>query len=260
MKKIIGIVLIGLLTTTGIIILSAQKNNTPKTPTSYSYKVIRSYNHDVNAYTQGLFFHNGNLYETTGQYGQSTLRRLDPATGRTLQMTTFDKKYFAEGSCVLNNKIYVLTWREQTCFVYDIATFRQIGTLHYATEGWGLTTNGKQLIMSDGSERLYFMNPDNFAEVRRITVRNDKGVVRYLNELEYINGEIWANVYEQDYIVRIDPENGNVIGIVNLRGILPRNLRTVNTDVMNGIAFDPAGKRLLVTGKNWPKLYEIEVK
>ena len=259
MKRTLVLILIVGLAITSITILTAQKDNQPKAPAQYSYKIVKSYPHDVKAYTQGLFFHNGSLYETTGQYGQSSLRKVDLTTGRVLQTTTFERKYFAEGSCVFNNRIYVLTWKEQTCFVFDIANFRQIGTLYYATEGWGLNTDGKYLIMSDGSERLYFMNPDNFAEIRRITVSNNKGVVRYLNELEYINGEIWANVYNEDYIVRIDPANGNVISIVNLQGILPRNLRTATTDVMNGIAYDAENKRILVTGKNWPRLFEITV-
>ena len=242
-----------------IYVLMAQKNSR-KAPKQYSYRLVKSYSHDTRAYTQGLFFYKGNLYETTGQYGQSSLRKVDINTGKTLQMTTFDKKYFAEGACVLKDKIYVLTWKEHICFVYDAASFRLLGSLQYPTEGWGLTTDGVQLIMSDGSDRLYFLNPDNFAEMRRITVSNDKGNVRYLNELEYIDGEIWANVYGEEYIVRINPATGHVEGKVNLQGILPRNLRTADTDVMNGIAYDNANKRLLITGKNWPKMYEIEVK
>ncbi|MDR0738119.1 MAG: glutaminyl-peptide cyclotransferase [Prevotellaceae bacterium] len=228
-------------------------------PKQYTYTVVKSYPHDRNAYTQGLFFHEGMLYESSGQYGYSNVRKSDLATGKVLQALNIPRQYFAEGSCVLHGKLYLLTWQEHTCFVYDIRTFKQLGTLQYPTQGWGLTTNGTQLIMSDGTATLYFRHPDTFAEQRRITVRNNNKPVQYLNELEYINGEIWANVYTTDQIVRIDPKDGTVLGVIDLTNLLPRNLRTAKTDVLNGIACDAATGRLIVTGKNWPKLYEIAV-
>lgn len=228
-------------------------------PKQYTYKVVKSYPHDRNAYTQGLFFHDGALYESSGQYGYSSLRKSDLTTGKVLQALNIPRQYFAEGSCVLRDKLYLLTWQERTCFVYDARTFKQLGAFQYPTQGWGLTTNGTQLIMSDGSATLYFRHPDTFAEQRRITVRNGDKPAPYLNELEYINGEIWANVYTTDHILRIDPKDGTVLGVIDLTGLLPRSLRTTKTDVLNGIAYDASTSRLIVTGKNWPKLYEIIV-
>jgi glutamine cyclotransferase len=247
-KKIIHTLLISLLcVATGC----AQQ------PKQYTYKVVKSYPHDINAYTQGLFFYKGFLYESSGQYGYSNLRKTDLATGRVIQISNIDRKYFAEGACILNNKIYVLTWQENTCFVYDSKTFKQIGIFRYATEGWGITTDSKYLIMSDGSSTIYFRDPDSFVERRRIDVKSNGRSVSYLNELEYINGEIWANVYTTNQIVRINPNNGNVTGIIDLTNILPLSMRTPNTDVLNGIAYDADNKRIIVTGKNWPKLFEI---
>ncbi|MDR3133085.1 MAG: glutaminyl-peptide cyclotransferase [Prevotellaceae bacterium] len=223
---------------------------------NYSYTVVAVYPHDTQAYTQGLFIHDGVLYESTGQYGQSSLRKTDLKTGRVLNMVPLPKHYFGEGACVLNNKIYWLTYMEQTVFVYDLS-FNKIGEFHYPGEGWGLTTDGTHLIMSNGSSILRFINPDNFSEVRFLHVTHKGSALPMLNELEYINGEIWANVYTEDYIVRIDPMNGKVAGIVFLHNLLPASLRTRNTDVLNGIACDAATSKIYVTGKNWPKLYEI---
>jgi len=228
-------------------------------PKQYTYRVVKSYPHDTRAYTQGLFYHNGFLYESTGQYGQSSLRKVDITTGAVMQISKVARKYFAEGICLLNGKIYQLTWQEQECLIYDVNTFRQTGTLRYPTEGWGLTTDGKQLIMSDGTSTIYFRDPKSFAEMRRITVRNNGKEVNYINDLEYINGEIWANVYTQDIILRINPDNGVVTGVIDMKNLLPANLRTSKTDVLNGIAYDAKNNRIFVTGKNWSRLYEIVV-
>jgi len=228
-------------------------------PKQYTYKVVKSYPHDVNAYTQGLFYHDGFLYESTGQHGQSSLRKVELTTGTVLQISKVAHKYFAEGICLFNNKIYQLTWENQRCLIYDVNTFKQTSYLNYNTEGWGLTTDGKHLIMSDGTSTIYFRDLNSFAEIRRITVRDGKTAMHYLNELEYINGEIWANVYLRDIIVRINPENGNITGIIDLKNLLPTNLRTSRTDVLNGIAYDAKNNRIFVTGKNWPRLYEIVV-
>ena len=224
---------------------------------TYGYKVEEVLPHDVASYTQGLFFHDGALYESAGQYGESSFRKVDLKTGRVLQRMTFEGRYFAEGSCVLNGRLYVLTWQEKECFVYDIKTWNRLGTLRYLGEGWGLTTDGKSLIMSDGTSTITFRNPDSFAVERSVTVTLRGQNVRYLNELEYIKGEIWANVYGTDQIVRIDPATGAVRAVINLRGILPQNLRKPRTDVLNGIAYDPRDGAVYVTGKYWPKMYRI---
>ena len=224
---------------------------------TYGYKVEEALPHDISSYTQGLFFHEGVLYESAGQYGESSFRKVDLPTGRVLQRMNYEGRYFVEGSCVLNGRLYVLTWQEKECFVYDIKTWKQIGTLRYLGEGWGLTTDGKSLIMSDGTSTITFRNPDTFVAERSITVTLRGQNVAYLNELEYIKGEIWANVYGTDQIVRIDPETGQVRAVINLRGLLPANLRKPRTDVLNGIAYDPKSGAVYVTGKYWPKLYRI---
>ena len=224
---------------------------------TYGFKVEEALPHDVASYTQGLFFHEGELFESAGQYGESNFRKVDLATGRVLKRLNFEGRYFAEGACVLNGKLYVLTWQEKECFVYDMKTWNKLGTLRYLGEGWGLTTDCKSLIMSDGTSTITFRNPDNFAVERSITVTLRGQNVLYLNELEYIKGEIWANVYGTDQIVRIDPATGVVQAVINLRGILPQNLRKPRTDVLNGIAYDPRSGAVYVTGKYWPKLYRI---
>lgn len=224
---------------------------------TYGYRVEEAFPHDVSAYTQGLFFHEGVLYESAGQYGESSFRQVDLATGRVLRRMNFEGRYFAEGSCVLNGRLYVLTWQEKECFVYDIKTWERLGTLRYLGEGWGLTTDGRSLIMSDGTSTLTFRNPDTFVVERSVPVTLRGQKVLYLNELEYIKGEVWANVYGTDQIVRIDPDTGVVRGVINLRNILPQGLRRPRTDVLNGIAFDARSGAVYVTGKYWPKLYRI---
>lgn len=225
----------------------------------YTFKVLKSYPHDRAAYTQGLFFHDNVLYESCGQYGSSSFRKNDLETGRVLQKIDFDRNYFAEGACVLNGNLYVLTWQENKCFVYDIKTFKYLGELWNPTEGWGLTTDGTSLIMTDGSAVLYFLDPMTFTVQKKVAVTINGKPVQYLNELEYINGEVWANVYGDDSIVIINPQTGKVRGVVDCRNLLPRSLRNANTDVLNGIACNPLDKSLYLTGKNWPKLYKIEL-
>lgn len=226
---------------------------------TYGYKVEESVPHDVASYTQGLFFYDGTLYESAGQYGESNFRKVDLKSGRVLERTNFEGRYFAEGACVLGNRLYVLTWREGECFVYDIRTMQRLGTCRYTGEGWGLTNDGKSLIMSNGTSTITFRNPENFAVERSITVTLRDKKVANLNELEYIKGEIWANVYGSDLIVRIDPATGVVRSVVNCNGLLPAAQRRPRTDVLNGIALNPATGDIWLTGKYWPKMYRIKL-
>ena len=225
---------------------------------TYGYKVEETLPHDAGSYTQGLFFHDGVLYESAGQYGQSSFRQVDLKTGKVERRLNFERRYFAEGSCVLNGRLYILTWQEKECFVYDFKTWQKLGSHHYNGEGWGLTTDGKQLIMSNGTSEITFRDPESFQVQRTINVTLRGQKVMYLNELEFIKGEIWANVYGTDQIVRIDPATGQVRSVINLRGILPAQLRTSGTDVLNGIAADAKGN-VYVTGKYWPKMYRISL-
>lgn len=230
-----------------------------QTVRTYGYRIEETLPHDASSYTQGLFFHDGVLYESSGQYGESCFRQVDLKTGRVVKRENFERKYFVEGSCVLNGKLFILTWQEHECFVYDIKTWLKLGSFRYNGEGWGLTTDGKSLIMSDGTSKIRFLNPDTFMLEREITVSmNGKNVVR-LNELEYIKGEIWANIYGSDMIARINPEDGKVASLVNCSNLLPRSLRKPSTDVLNGIAYDPSAGYIYLTGKYWPKMYRIEV-
>ena len=224
----------------------------------YKIKVVNEYPHDSHAYTQGLFFYGGELYETTGQYGESTFRKVDLTTGEPKESLKFNKKYFAEGSAELDGKVYVLTWESKVAFVYDAATMAYEKAYSYPREGWGITTDGTQLITSDGSSRLYFLDKD-FQLQRSVIVRLDGRPVHYLNELEYIDGKIWANMYMSDLIFIIDPETGNIEGAIDCAGLLPNSLREEGTDVLNGIAYNPETKKIYLTGKNWPRLYEVKL-
>ena len=225
---------------------------------SYRPQVVASYPHDPQSYTQGLFFHEGRMYESTGQWGESTMRIVDPQTGKTLKRLDFDKKYFVEGSVILDGKLYILTWTNKLVFVYDAETFEYEKTLGYPREGWGLTTDGKQLIASDGSARLYFMDPSMKVQ-RTVTVRLNDRPIRYLNELEYIDGKIWANVYTSDIILIINPADGKVEATLDCTGLLPKQYVDRRTDVLNGIAYNPADKKIYLTGKYWKRLFEIRL-
>jgi glutaminyl-peptide cyclotransferase len=227
---------------------------------AFGYRVVSEYPHDRRAYTQGLVYIDGVLYEGTGQYGKSTLRRVDLETGEVLQAVGLSKEYFGEGIAVLGDRIYQLTWKSGICVVFDRATFELLEVFTYQTEGWGLTTDGEQLIMSDGTNRLFIRDPETFAELDTIDVYDGVRAIWNLNELEIVDGEIWANVWQTDHIARIDPETGQVTGWIDLTGLLSESdRRTHRVDVLNGIAHDPETDRLFVTGKLWPKLFEIEV-
>ena len=222
----------------------------------YRVKVVKEYPHDRSSYTQGLYFLDGDLYESTGQYGSSTFRKVDLNTGKALRKLDFDKRYFVEGSCVLDGKLFILTWQEKVVFVYNAATLKYEKSFSYPREGWGLTTDGKSLIASDGSSNIYFMDKD--LKVRKtLQVKLNGRPIRLLNELEYINGKIWANVYLTDMILIINPETGAVEATVDCTGLLPDKLRDKDTDVLNGIAYDERSGKIFITGKCWPRMYEI---
>ena len=224
----------------------------------YTVDVVQTFPHDTDSYTQGLFFHEGQMYESTGVKGKSTFRKVDMATGQPLRKLDFDKKYFVEGSVIWKDNLYILTWESKVAFVYDAETLEYKSSWRYPREGWGITTDGKNLIASDGSATLYFMD-ENFALQRRVIVKYEDRPVRWLNELEYINGKIWANVYMTDEIVIINPKDGRVEGIIDCRGLLPKEKRTPETDVLNGIAYNLEDGKIYITGKNWPELYEIRL-
>ncbi len=223
----------------------------------YNIKVEKTYPHDTQSYTQGLFFHDGTLYESTGLNGKSTLRTVNLETGDALKKLPFNRKYFVEGSVILGDNLYVLTWTNRVLFVYDAKTLDYKMTYSYPREGWGLTTDGQSLIASDGSSKIYFLSEDLKLQ-KTLNVTLNGRALRYLNELEWIDGRIWANVYTSDQIVIINPSSGKVEGIVNCAGLLPESKRTKDTDVLNGIAVDAQG-RIYLTGKNWPELYRVSL-
>ena len=221
------------------------------------YRVVNEFPHDANAFTQGLVITDGVLLEGTGQYGESTLREVELKSGRVIRQQLLSPRVFGEGITVMGDRIYQLTWKSGICFVYDRTTMTPIDRFRYRGQGWGITHDGTHLIVSDGGDILEFVDPKSFKTVRRIRVVDGRRRIDNLNELEYINGEIWANVWHSDHIARIDPETGTVKSWINLTGLYPR--RPHREAVLNGIAWDEQSKRLFVTGKNWGKLFEIEV-
>jgi len=224
-----------------------------------TYRIVHTYPHDPHAFTQGLVFVDGSLYESTGLNGQSSLRMVDLETGRVLQSQPVDSKYFAEGLTNWGSTLVQLTWESNVAFVYDRFSFRVLHTLSYSGEGWGLTEDGKSLILSDGSDNLRFFDPATFREVRRVSVTDHGKPVSEINELEFVHGEIYANIWHSERIARIDPASGKVLGWIDLKGLLSADERTNPEAVLNGIAYDSAHDRLFVTGKLWPKLFEIQV-
>lgn len=225
----------------------------------WSYVVLEEYPHDVAAFTQGLVYEDGFLYEGTGLRGRSSLRRVVPETGEVVQSHVLADQYFGEGITIYWDRIYQLTWQSNVGFIYDWETFEPIDEFSYPTEGWGLTHDGEYLIMSDGTATLHFLDPETLEEVWQVEVRDESGPVWRLNELEYIYGEVYANVWQTDLIARIDPDDGMVLGWIDLTGLLPTEERVQRVDVLNGIAYDLAGDRLFVTGKLWPKMYVIDL-
>jgi len=224
------------------------------------YEIVNVYPHDPTAFTQGLVIIDGRLFESAGRYGQSNLREVDLESGRVLRRHDVEAKYFAEGLTAWRETLVQLTWTAGAAFVYDRASFKLLRTHQYRGEGWGLTHDGRRLILSDGSPDLRFLDPETFEETGRVTVRDNGSPLEEINELEYVRGEILANVWETDRIARINPASGDVIGWIDLSGLLAAGEVTSHEAVLNGIAYDAARDRLFVTGKLWPKLFEIRVK
>jgi glutamine cyclotransferase len=229
-----------------------------KVPAVSGFQIVAAYPHDPGAFTQGLAIEAGQLYEGTGQYGASTVRRVILASGRPEKQRALGPRYFGEGIAILNGLLYQLTWQNGVVVVYHLDTFEVDRTMQYDGEGWGLTHDGSELIMSDGSATIRFRDPATFAVTREIEVRDQGVPVTKLNELEYIDGEIWANIWYDDRIARISPADGTVLGYIDLTSLYPQSARGSEA-VLNGIAYDAAAKRLFVTGKNWPQLYEIKL-
>ncbi len=226
-------------------------------PIAYTAHVVHEFPHDSSAYTQGLVYEDGTLYEGTGKRGKSTLRQVELETGKIVQLQSLDARLFGEGITVWDDHIIQLTWTSRVGLIYDKKTFREIGRFRYSGQGWGLTHDGTHLIMSDGTSTLRFLDPKTFDVVRQLRVHSRGRRVHNLNELEYVNGEILANVWGENYIVKISPGSGQVTGFIDLSHLWRQ--RTDPEAVLNGIAYDAKGKRLFVTGKNWPKIFEIQV-
>ena len=232
------------------------KENVPK----YGYEIVNTWPHDNEAYTQGLVFHEGKLLESTGQEGRSSLRRVELETGKVLKKIEVPKPYFAEGITLFKGKIYQLTWQHQLGFIYDAESFEKLGEFSYRGEGWGLANDGSSLIMSDGTNRIRFLNPDNFQVNRTISVLDGGTPIASINELEYVHGEIYANIWHKERLARIEPQTGRIVGWIDLSGLRAQSGANENEAVLNGIAYDEHDDRLFVTGKLWPKLFEIRIK
>jgi glutaminyl-peptide cyclotransferase len=243
------------LSASDIIAIFAGQSSPP--PLSQSLKVINRFPHDAQAFTQGLLYHRGYLYESTGGYGTSSLRMVELETGRVIKKIVLPRQYFAEGLALWGNRLIQLTWRSGIAFVYDLSRFQLIDSFLYTGEGWGLTHDDRQLIMSDGSNTLRRLDPDTYLETSRVNVFDGAKPVRMLNELEYIQDELWANIFLKDIIVRINPSTGNVVSWLDFSGEFDTQPRISPKAVFNGIAFDPDSQRLFVTGKLWPEIYEF---
>ncbi|MEZ4859556.1 MAG: glutaminyl-peptide cyclotransferase, partial [Flavobacteriaceae bacterium] len=232
-----------------------------QTPKLYGYTIIDSYPHDSKAYTQGLEFHNDTLYESTGQRGKSSLRKTNYKTGKVLQQVDLEPHYFGEGITLLNNKIYQLTWQAKTGFIYNLKTLEKTGTFVYSNskEGWGLCNNGTKIFKSDGTEKIWTLNANTLAEEDAIEIYTNTNIINNVNELEWVEGKIYANIYQKDAIAIVNPNNGAVEGVINLKGLQEKVTQHTTLDVLNGIAYKGEPNILYVTGKNWDKLFKIEI-
>jgi glutamine cyclotransferase len=239
---------------------SAAQTHTARPP-EYTYKIVKSFPHDPNAFTQGLVYRDGFLYEGTGLKGQSSLRKVRLETGEVVQQIDLAPEFFGEGIALVKNEVVQLTWQSQTGFVYNLSDFHLLRRFSYPGEGWGLTTNGKnnELFMSDGTSEIRVLDSDTLAEKRRFTVRDGDAPIDQLNELEFVDGEIFANIWQTNRIARISPKNGAVVGWIDLSGLLSPIYRLQPGAVLNGVAYDPDRKRLFVTGKLWPNIFEIRL-
>lgn len=238
---------------------SAIATPAARTPT-YTVEVVASYPHDPKAFTEGLLWHDGRLFESTGVEGTSWIREVELTTGAVRRQVDLERPYFGEGIVIVGNTLFQLTYKSGKAFTYDWKTFTRQATFTYEGEGWALTTDGTSLIMSNGTPAVVFRDPRTFAVTRTITVSDHGTPVNQVNELEWVKGELWANIWQSDQIARIDPATGTVLGWIDLAGLLPSLDRTGGEDVLNGIAYDAAGDRIFVTGKYWPKLYEVRLK
>jgi len=256
-RKIGAVIVTLVIVLPAILLISVNNKPANSTALHYTYGVVNVYPHDANAFTEGLVFDGGFLYECTGLYGNSSLRRVNLETGRILQLLSLQPQYFGEGIAVVGDKIVQLTWRSHVGFVYDKADFGLLKKFEYPTEGWGLTYDGSRLIMSDGTANLYFLDPVTLQRIGQVAV-HDTGPVTKLNELEYINGAVYANVWREEKIAVINPHNGRVTAWIDLTGIQDSKNQDPN-NVLNGIAYDANGDRLFVTGKMWPHIFEIRV-
>lgn len=247
---------------------NVNTNPSPKTSATiptFGFEIVNTYQHDAKAFTQGLVFHDGFLYESTGQYGESTLRKVDLETGKVVQKYDIPREYFAEGMTILKDKIYQISWREQTAWVYDL-NFKLLKEIRYQGEGWGLTNDGTNLLMTDSTHVIRVVNPETFETLRTIPVFNNGQPLMNLNELEMVKGELWANIWHSENIglpnriVKIDPANGKILGWINLDGISPEDVGRDEENTLNGIAYDEKTDRIFVTGKKWKRLFEIKLK
>ena len=272
MKRVYLLYILGILILLGVVIISPSINDNVKiyieipnepaiteTYQNFTYKINRTFPHENDSFTQGLVFDNDYLYEGTGLYGNSSIRKVEIETGKAIQIRNLSEDFFGEGITIFNDKIIQLTWKSKIGFIYDKESFELIDEFNYTTEGWGITHDTKNLIMSDGTSILYYLNPQTFEIVKEINVNDNKTPINNLNELEFINGEIYANVWKTDKIAKINPETGNITGWIFLNDILNHNDIKGRIDVLNGIAYDSSKDRIFVTGKWWPYIFEIEL-
>jgi glutamine cyclotransferase len=266
----VGLVLVTVVVLLGLSSMRSTSGVMPNGPTGpassdgrarqIAYEVVNSYPHDSTSFTQGLLWRDGGFYESTGMYGHSKLRRLEFQSGKVLKEVSLADDLFGEGLALVDTRLIQLTWTTQRGFVYDIQSFKVLEEFRYDTEGWGLTYDGTNLILSDGGSDLFYLDPHSFKVVKRLAVTMNGTPIRELNELEFIEGEIWANVWQTDLILRIDPSTGHVTSFLNMKALLAPSDRTGMEDVLNGIAYDAVKKRIFVTGKRWPRIFEIKIK
>jgi glutamine cyclotransferase len=269
MKYILGIIL-------SCTFITACKNNNSSTeettnnpstvasPQPIAYNIVNTFPHDTSSFTQGLQWYDNTLYEGTGNFGKSKLMKVDLKTGNPTGQVKLKDVYFGEGITILKDTLYQITWQQKTCFVYDAKTLKQIKTLSYETDGWGITNDGTHLIMSDGSNNIYYRDPATFKTLKIVGVTDNNGPVANINELEFVDGFIYANIWETNYIIKIDPANGHVVGRMDLTGVLEQAAKQspdpyTKGNVLNGIAYDAAKKSFYITGKLWPVLFEVKL-